>query len=76
MCWMADPHISGCRSLKGGDGNLKVQPTTLGKREGQAFTCHVEGTLWNMSQHIGISVGTLAYIALSGVRNNWAHDAF
>jgi hypothetical protein len=35
--------VLGCRSLKGGDGNLKLQPTTLGKREGQAFTCHVEG---------------------------------
>jgi hypothetical protein len=35
------------RSLKGGDGNLKLQPSTLGKREGQAFTCHVEGVTAN-----------------------------
>lgn len=43
-CQQRETCGSACRSLKGGDGNLKLQPTTLGKREGQAFTCHVEGS--------------------------------
>lgn len=41
-----------CRSLKGGDCNVRLQPTTLARREAQQFICHVEGpaTLLSLKQ--------------------------
>ena len=32
-----------CRALRGGDCNVRLQPTTLLRRETQQFVCHVEG---------------------------------